>query len=217
MEIAYFGHSAFKIKTKTGVVILDPYDAQMLGKSLPKIDADVVTISHHHNDHNAFAHIGGDPLVIDLPGEYERKGIRITGFETYHDKNKGEDRGKNTMYKIEGDDVSVLHCGDLGHALSAETIEMIDGVDVLLVPVGGFYTIDADEARQVVEKLEPSIVIPMHYRNEAFSSDIMEKLAPLEDFLGKLGVTTFEAVPKLTVSPADFEEQTKVVVLSQQS
>jgi L-ascorbate metabolism protein UlaG (beta-lactamase superfamily) len=217
MEIAYFGHSAFKIKTKTGSVVLDPYDAQMLGKPFPKLEADVVTISHDHGDHNASAVIGGDPLIINLPGEYERKGIRITGFETYHDKNKGEERGRNTMYKIEGEDVSVLHCGDLGHTLSAETIEMIDGVDVLLIPVGGFYTIDAEEARQVVEKLEPSIVIPMHYRNDAFAAAVMEKLAPLEDFLGKLGVTTYEAVPKLTVSPADFEEQTKVVVLSQQS
>jgi L-ascorbate metabolism protein UlaG (beta-lactamase superfamily) len=204
MEIAYFGHSAFKIKTKTGSVVLDPYDAQMLGKPFPKLEADVVTISHDHGDHNASAVIGGDPLIINLPGEYERKGIRITGFETYHDKNKGEERGRNTMYKIEGEDVSVLHCGDLGHTLSAETIEMIDGVD-------------AEEARQVVEKLEPSIVIPMHYRNDAFAAAVMEKLAPLEDFLGKLGVTTYEAVPKLTVSPADFEEQTKVVVLSQQS
>ncbi len=217
MEIAYFGHSSFRIKSKTGSVVLDPFDAKVLGKAFPKVDADVVTLSHHHDDHNAYSQVGGDPLVIDLPGEYERSGIRITGFESYHDKTKGEERGRNVMYKIESENVSVLHCGDLGHTLSAETIELIDGVDVLLIPVGGFYTIDAEEARQVIEKLEPSIVIPMHYRNDAFSSDIMEKLAPLEDFLSKLGITTYEPLQKLTVTPADFEEQTKVIVLSQQA
>jgi L-ascorbate metabolism protein UlaG (beta-lactamase superfamily) len=216
MDIAYFGHSSFKITTKTGSLVCDPFDAKMLGKPMSKVEADIVTISHHHGDHNAASQVGGDPLIIDLPGEYERKGIRITGFESYHDKTKGEERGKNTMYKIESEGISVLHCGDLGHTLSAEMIEMIDGVDVLLVPVGGVYTIDADEARQVVEKLEPSFVIPMHYRNNAYSAEMMEKLAPLEDFLGKLGVTTYEAVQRFTVVPTDLEEQTKVVVLSQQ-
>lgn len=217
MEIAYFGHSSFRIKTKTGSVVLDPYDAKSLGKPFPKVEADVVTISHHHDDHNASSNVGGNPLVIDLPGEYERSGIRITGFESYHDKTKGEERGRNVMYKIEAENVSVLHCGDLGHTLSAETIELIDGVDVLLIPVGGFYTIDAEEARQVIEKLEPSIVIPMHYKNDAFPTDIMENVAPLEDFLSKLGITSYEPVSKLSVAPADFEEQTKVVVLSQQA
>ncbi len=217
MEIAYFGHSSFRIKTKTGSLVCDPYDAKALGKAFPKVEADIVTVSHDHDDHNAVSSVGGEPLVINLPGEYELKGIRVSGFESYHDKTKGEERGRNTMFKIECEDISILHCGDLGHTLSAETIEMIDGVDVLLIPVGGFFTIDAEEARHVVEKLEPSIVIPMHYRNDAFSPGIMEKMAPLEDFLGKLGVTTYEAVPKLTVNRADFEENTKVVVLSQQS
>lgn len=225
MEIVYFGHASFRIKTKTGIVVLDPFSPETLGQPFPKIEADVVTISHQHGDHNAAHLVSGRavgtqiqaPLVINLPGEYEKNGIRIAGYETFHDKNKGAERGKNTMFKIEAEDIAVLHCGDLGHVLSAEAVEMIDGIDVLMVPVGGFYTIDADEARQIVEKLEPSIVIPMHFRNDVFAPAIMDKLAPLDDFLAKLGVTTSEPVAKLTVSQADFGEETKVVVLSQQS
>ncbi len=214
MDITYFGHSSFKIKTKTGSVVLDPYSAEGLGKALPKIEADIVTISHQHGDHNAATAVDGNPLIIDLPGEYEKNSIRVTGFETFHDKNRGADRGKNTMYKIEAEDISILHCGDLGHVLSAEMVELIDGVDILMVPVGGFFTIDAEEARHTVEKIEPSIVIPMHYRTEGFAPAIMEKLAPLEDFLAKLGITA-EPVTKLTVTQADLGEEMKVVVMSQ--
>lgn len=213
MNISYFGHSSFLIKTSQGKVVTDPFDSAKIGLPFPKTEADILTISHEHTDHNNRSLVTGEPLMLDIPGEYEKNGIRVYGFETYHDKTQGEERGKNTMFKIEAEDISVLHCGDLGHMLTGELIEDIDGVDVLLVPVGGFYTIDAAEARQLVEKLEPSIVIPMHYRVEGMPAELAEKLAPVDDFLEKLGVTEPERTKNLILKKSEMGEERKVVLL----
>lgn len=219
MDITFLGHATFVLKSSQGTVILDPYNPEKMNKPLPKLSADIVTISHHHDDHDSASAIEGNPLVIDIPGEYEKNGIRISGFGTFHDKSKGEERGKNTIYKIEFDDVSVLHCGDLGHMLSSETIEDINGADVVMVPVGGVYTIDADEARQLVEKLEPSIVIPMHYRDDSLKPDISKysEMATVSDFLQKVGVSDTEPEKKLKLSRATLdEEETRIIVMEAQ-
>lgn len=192
---------------------MDPFDGTKMGKKFPKVEADIITISHDHSDHNARNVVEGNPLVIEIPGEYEKFDIRISGFETYHDKQQGAERGKNTMYKVEMDDISILHCGDLGHTLSSEMIEEINGADIVLIPVGGFYTIDADEARQVVEKLEPSIIIPMHYKVADMNPEIMDKLAPVEDFLSKIGVTEPERMKTLSIKKGDLGEDTRIIVL----
>jgi L-ascorbate metabolism protein UlaG (beta-lactamase superfamily) len=217
MDITYLGHASFLFKSKDARVVMDPFDSSKLNMPFPKVEADIVTISHHHDDHNAASVIDGNPLVIDLPGEYEKNGVRVYGFESYHDKNQGQDRGKNTMFKFEMEDISILHCGDLGHTLSAEAIDEIGDVDVVLVPVGGIYTIDADEARHIVEKLEPYIVIPMHYRNPALQPNISQyaEMAPVEDFLTKVGVTGIEPVKKLSIKQSDFgeEDTMKIVVM----
>lgn len=217
MNIQYIGHACFRIKSKLGTVVIDPYDSKMLGTKLPKLEADIVTISHDHEDHNASDQIEGDPLVLTYPGEYEKNGIRVYGFETYHDKSKGEERGKNTMFKFDVDGVTILHCGDLGHTLSSELLDDINGADVVMIPVGGFYTIDADEARQVVEKLEPSIVIPMHYKNDALSSDIMNNLAPVDEFIKKIGVENPETVSSLKVAQSDLTEDMQIVIMEPKS
>lgn len=217
MDITYLGHASFLLKGKNARVVVDPYSESSMGMKFPKVEADIVTLSHHHDDHNAVEQVGGEPLVIDIPGEYEKVGIRMYGFETYHDKVKGAERGKNTMFKFEIDGVTILHCGDLGHALSSEMIQEINGADVVLVPVGGFYTINADEARQVVEKLEPSIAIPMHYRLDN-SPALMKDVAPLSEFLEKVGVTDAEPTKKLTVKKSDLgEEEMKIVVMEARS
>ncbi len=213
MNITYLGHSSFLLKNSTGRVLMDPYDATKMGKKFPKVEADIITISHDHADHNARNVVEGDPLVITIPGEYEKFDIRVSGFETYHDKQQGEERGKNTMYKVEMDDISILHCGDLGHTLTAELIDDINGADIVLIPVGGFYTIDADEARQVVEKLEPSIIIPMHYKVADMNPEIMDNLAPVDDFLSKIGVTEPERMKTLSIKRADLGENTRIIVL----
>lgn len=217
MDITYLGHASFLLTNKHARIVVDPYDATKLGMPYPKIDADIVTVSHQHDDHNAASAVGGDPLILDIPGEYEKNGVRIYGFESYHDKNQGQDRGKNTMFKFEIDGVSILHCGDIGHTLSSELIEDIGDVDVVLVPTGGIYTVDADEARHIVEKLEPYIVIPMHFRNPALTPNISQynDMSTVEDFLSKVGVTEPERVKKLTVKENDFSEEDnmKIVVM----
>jgi len=209
MEIKYLGHSSFLIKTKEAKLVTDPYDSKMVGIRFPKTEADIVTVSHDHKDHNQTQQIeipeGGEKLIIDLPGEFEKKGIRVFGYASFHDDKKGEERGGNILYKIEGDGISVLHCGDLGFIPDDNFIDLVGGVDVLMVPVGGVYTIDADQAAALVKKIEPSIVIPMH-----FGSD---KLASVTDFLKKMGVEKTAPVSKLVVKPGELEEELKVVLL----
>lgn len=213
MDIKYLGHASFQIKGKTGSVITDPFDPKMVGLKFPSVAADIVTISHDHPDHNMKSLVTGTPLIIDIPGEYEKQKVRVTGWGVYHDSKNGAERGKNTIYKIEVDDVSILHCGDLGHTLSEELVEEIGPVDVLLIPVGGFFTIGPDEANQVIHEIEPSIVIPMHYNDPKLNQATFAKLAPLSDFLTKAGVSQIEPVKKLSLKKADMTEDMKVVVM----
>lgn len=213
MDIKYLGHASFSVKSKLGSVVMDPFDTKKVGFKFPTQEADVVTVSHEHDDHNYLAGVTGTPLVVNIPGEYEKNGIRIYGYESYHDGNKGADRGKNTLFKIVAEDISVLHCGDLGHALTEEALEEIDTVDVLMIPVGGHYTISADEAAKIISKIEPSIVIPMHYKTDAHNPDTFKDVAPLSDFLTKMGASTVEPVKKLTIKKADLTDQMQIVVM----
>jgi len=213
MEIKYFGHSSFFIKTKDGRLVTDPFDGEMVGFKYPKVEADIVTVSHQHKDHNQTAQIGGNPLIIELPGEYEKNGIRIFGYSSYHDKQKGAQRGQNTLFKIEAEGVSILHCGDLGIVLEDSFIDQIGGVDVLLVPVGGLYTVDPSEAAELVKKFEPSFVIPMHYRTPKHSLSNFGGIAPVDDFIKKMGLSSVVPIPKLVVKSEGFEDEMKVIVL----
>jgi L-ascorbate metabolism protein UlaG (beta-lactamase superfamily) len=210
MDIKYFGQSSFLIKTKKGATLItDPFDPKIIAMKFPKTEADVVTISHHHPDHDFLGQISGEPLIVDWPGQFERKGIRISGFKSYHDKQKGAERGENILYKIE-DELSILHCGDLGVIPDDNFLDEIGEVDVLLVPVGGFYTIDSSEALELVKKIEPSIVIPMHYHH---AGDTENKMEPVENFIKKMGAENVAPVPKLTIKKEELGEEMKVVVL----
>lgn len=218
MEIKYLGHSSFLIKTKTGKIVTDPYDSQMVGLKFPKVEADIITISHHHQDHD-FIQIfqppitNYQPLIIDMPGEFEKQGVRVFGFKSYHDKSEGQERGENILYKIEAEGVSVLHCGDLGVVPTESFLETIGDVDILLVPVGGFYTIGPDEAIDLIKKVEPSIVIPMHYNHPRLNQQIFGKLASVEDFTKKFGIEKVAPLPKFVYKKEEQEEEMKVVVL----
>ncbi len=213
MEIKYLGHSSFLLKTKDAKLVTDPFDSS-IGISFPKVEADVVTVSHHHPDHDNTKAVGGDPLIIDWPGEFEKKGIRVFGYKWYHDDKKGAERGENILYKIEAEGIVLLHCGDIGSIPSDDFLEEIGEVDIMFVPVGGFYTIDASTALQLVKKIDPSIVIPMHYNHDKLNQETFGKLAPLSTFLKETGV---EAAPleKLTLKKEDIsEEDMKVVTLT---
>jgi L-ascorbate metabolism protein UlaG (beta-lactamase superfamily) len=185
MEITYIGHSCFKIKGKETSIVIDPYDSK-IGYKLPKLEADVLLVSHPHFDHSNVSGVSNYKLLIDTPGEYETKGVFINGFQTSHDDKEGGERGSNTIYLIELEGIKILHLGDLGHALEQATLEKIDSVDILMVPVGGKFTIDAGLAAKVISSIEPGIVIPMHYQTADLTG--VEGLAGLDEFLDEMGV-----------------------------
>lgn len=213
MDIKYFGHSSFYIKTKNSRLITDPFDPKAVGLKFPKTEADAVTISHQHDDHNFMGQIAGSPLVIDWPGEYEKGGVRIFGYKSFHDKKKGAERGENNLYKIESEGISILHCGDLGLIPDDEFIDEIGEVHILMVPTGGFFTINSAEAVELVHKIEPLMVIPMHYNDPRLNQESFGKLSPLAEFFTKLGMEQPEAVPKLSLKKEDLGEALKVVVM----
>ena len=209
MEIKYLGHSAFLIKTKTAKIVTDPFDPKMIGLKFPKTEGDIVTVSHSHKDHNQVKNVSGingvEPLLVDMPGEFEKMGVRIFGFQSFHDKTQGSERGENILYKFESEGLSVLHCGDLGVIPEESFLETIGEVDILMIPVGGIYTIEAEEAFQIVKKIEPAIVIPMHYGTG--------KLAGVSEFTKKFGLDHITPIPKLVYKKEEIEQEMKVVVL----
>lgn len=209
MDINWFGQACFRIKGKNATVVIDPYDPDMLGLKLPKdLTADAVLQSHEHKDHSHLEAVTGDPIQITGPGEYEVKGISIVGVPTFHDKVQGAERGMNTVYNIAIDGINIVHLGDLGHTLSEEQSQLIDVADILLIPVGGVYTIDAKEAAQVVSQLEPKVIVPMHYALPGLKVE----LAPVEDFLKELGKEVGEPVVKYSITKDKLPEEPQVVV-----
>lgn len=213
MEITYLGHSSFKLRGKSVTVVTDPYDVS-IGIKFPKhTSADIVTVSHDHNDHNAANTVEGSPFVVAGPGEYEVKGVGIVGIGVFHDDAGGAKRGKNTIYRIELDGISIVHLGDLGHTLTSDQVDGLDGVDILLIPVGGVYTIDAKIAREVVGAIEPSVVIPMHYNRAGLDQKTFGTLAPVVTFLKEMGKENIAPVPKLSVTKDTLPEELQVVVL----
>ncbi len=210
MEITWLGHSCFRLKGKDVTVLTDPY-VKDIGYSLGRPQADIVTVSHDHHDHNHVPGVGGDPKVVKGPGEYEIKNVFIKGISTFHDAEGGKARGRNTVFTITLDDVVVCHLGDLGHPLTQAQAEEIDTVDVLLVPVGGFYTINATQAAEVVSLLEPKIVIPMHYQTEALT--LRQTLDTVDKFITEMGGKSVTPQPKLVVMRNTLPEETQVVVL----
>ncbi|MCA9372099.1 MBL fold metallo-hydrolase [Candidatus Woesebacteria bacterium] len=212
MDITYLGHASFFIKTKPATILTDPFDPKMVGLPFPKKQADIVTISHEHADHNYRADLGENTFILDWPGEYEKNSVRIFGFSTFHDKEKGAKRGTNTMFKFEVEDLAVLHCGDLGHILEDQLVEEIGDVDALMIPTGGFYTIDAKDAAKVVKEIDPAIVIPMHYNHEKLNQETFSQLSPVSAFIEELGEEV-EYVDTLSIRKIDINpEATRLVV-----
>ena len=211
MEISCLGHASFKIKGKTATIVTDPFD-EYVGYKFPKTKADIVTISHNHKDHNRKNLVSEVKKVIDGPGEYEVSGVSIIGFSTFHDEKKGRLRGKNTVYVFEIDGARVVHLGDLGHKLNEKQLEFLGDVDVLMIPIGGEYTIDSQTAAGAVRDIEPKIVIPMHYWVKGMNKDAFGKLAGIDSFISEVGLPT-EKLEKLIVKKGLTEEEQRVVHL----
>jgi len=214
MDITYLGHSSFKIKTKTATVITDPFDPKMVGLKYAGVEGEIVTVSHQHPDHNAVSKVSGVKKVIEGPGEYEVMGVSIIGYPSFHDSKEGSERGKNTIFVIEAEGLRLAHLGDLGHTLDDDLVNEIGSIDVLMIPVGGFFTIGPKEAVEVVGKIDPYFIIPMHYKVPEINSQAFAEVEPVETFLKEIGMTV-ENLPKFSLKKEDIlEDQTsKVIVL----
>ncbi len=216
MDIYWGGQALFKLKGKNASVIIDPFDPEMMGFKLPKdLTADLVLVSHDHPDHNNSGVIsspsGGKAMVFKKPGEYEVAGAVVTAIDSFHDDTNGSERGKNLIFHIMIDGLNILHLGDLGQSiLTEEQLAQIGQVDILLIPVGSIFTIDGKTAASIVAQIEPSIIIPMHFKIEGLKFE----LEGVEGFLKEMGIEALEALPKLSITKEKLPEEPQVVVLS---
>lgn len=174
MKIKWLGHACFLITADNGLkIITDPYEASFRGiinYGPVKESPDVVTISHQHGDHNYTGDLQGNPEIIQGAGNHQARGIEFLGIPCYHDQVSGQQRGDNTIFCFTVDNIRVCHCGDLGHPLDDDTFKSLGHVDVILIPTGGpGATLELEEAIALWEKLQPGVIIPMHFRNEKCS------------------------------------------------
>ncbi|MDO8436250.1 MAG: MBL fold metallo-hydrolase [bacterium] len=216
MNIIWYGQSCFQITSGQGKgnnvnIITDPYD-ETIGLKLPKLEAEILCISHNHRDHNNVKAVFGKPFLIAGPGEYEIKGVFVQGIPSSHDEVLGKERGENTIYTIEAEGIRLCHLGDFGQKeLSEDQLEKIGEVDILIIPVGGVYTISAKEAVRVMSQIEPPIIIPMHYQ----LPKLKEKLDDVDKFLKAMGIKRVEPLSKFSIKKKDIlQEEAKIIVLT---
>lgn len=207
MEIKLIGHACLRFQGNRVVIVTDPYNPK-IGFGLPELACDILTISHEHYDHNYREGVRAD-IVFDSPGEFEFKGVRIRGFRTFHDDQGGSQRGFNTMFLFELDGVRILHCGDLGHGLNDELIDRLGQIDVMILPVGGHYTLPVEAAADLVRNIEPRLVIPIHFASDGLQID---NLSPINRFLGLLSATP-ETISSLSITQNSLPEEGSLTVV----
>ena len=209
MKFKWWGHSCFLIESDNKKIITDPYDDSLPYK---KVDdsADLVTVSHDHFDHNAVERLEGDFEVVKNKEGYQDGDLEIKAIPSYHDKNEGEDRGENLIFTIDFGDKKVCHMGDIGHPLGEKEFSELEDIDILLIPVGGYYTINADEAFEIAEKIDPEFIIPMHYK-----TDILDfPITGVEDFIHKFDHDVIEIKDGPEVDINEVDDDKKVIVLN---
>ena len=173
MKIQWLGHSSFKLTESTGSsIITDPFDPSSVGYGMAYLNCDAITSSHGHSDHNNFRGVKGNPVIINQLGSFDVNGIKVSSVASYHDSEEGAHRGKNIIYRFRLDGINVCHLGDIGEECSPELTEQLIPVNILLIPVGGTFTIDAEQAKEYVDKIMPDVVIPMHYKTKHTDYDI---------------------------------------------
>lgn len=215
MKIYWHGQSCFEIRTastdakKKTRLVIDPYNSS-IGLKLPTLEADLVLVTHDHADHNNTKAVKGKPFIINEPGEYEIKEVFVQGISSSHGTYDKKDLGKNTIYIIETEGIKICHLGDLGQKeLIAEQLENIGDIDILMVPVGGKYTIDAEAAQKVANQIEPKIIIPMHYKIEGLNID----LDNVDEFLKTMGQEDLKGQEELDIKSNSLPAETKIIVL----
>ncbi|MDD5251443.1 MAG: MBL fold metallo-hydrolase [Patescibacteria group bacterium] len=217
MIITWHGYSCFRIQhsahEKEVALVTDPFSPEDGNKPPRNLAADIVTVSHDHSRHNNVEAVGGEPFIIDGPGEYEIKEIFVTGVPTFHDLVDGKEKGINTLYYINAGDLHLLHLGDLKHPLDEKHMTEMHDIDVLFVPVGGGDVLNAKQAADVIGQIEPRVVIPMHYKTSGFCP----KCDPVETFLKAMGASKTEPLAKFKFSEKDLpQDEMKIVLLEPQ-
>jgi L-ascorbate metabolism protein UlaG (beta-lactamase superfamily) len=210
MKIKYLAHAAFLITSDAGVrIVTDPYATSPgLKHGAIQETADIVTVSHEHTDHNNAGAVRGNPEVVRAGAEV--KGIKIKAIPAAHDDKGGSQRGRNTIFCFDIDGINVCHAGDLGHALTDEQVKAIGRVDVLMIPVGGFFTIDAKTATKVAEQLKPKVIIPMHFKTEKLDFPI----SGVDEFIkGKSNVV--QASSEIELKAGALPAAMQIIVLKQ--
>ncbi len=215
MYIVWYGQSLFEItanpaKNSQVKIVIDPF-TENFGLRVPKLEADILLISHQHEDHNNLKAVSGNYFLIEGPGEYEIKNAVIQGIPSFHDNSQGKERGENTIYCLEVEDLKLCHLGDFGQKeLTDDQLEKIGEVDILIIPIGGNFTISAKEAAKIMSQIEPKITIPMHYALQK----LKVKLDPLDKFLKTFGLKSLAPVNKLSIKKKDISsEEAKIIVL----
>lgn len=225
MDIYWGGQALIKLKGKNASVVIDPFDPDFTGLKLPKdLSADVVLVTHDHNDHNNAKEVvspsGREVMKFSEPGEYEVSGVVITGVSSFHDDKMGEERGLNIIFHLMFDGLNLVHLGDLGQSkLTEEQLAAIGEVDILFIPVGAVYTINGKIASEIVSQLEPKIIIPIHYKpslpsGEGKTEGLKFELEGLTSFLKEMGAENVVPQPKLSITKEKLPEEPQVIVLT---
>lgn len=215
MDITWYGLSCFRIREGGVTVLCDPYD-KSVGLTLPRIRADIVTVSHERPGHNSVERVAGEPKVLRGPGEYEVKNVFFTGLTTYHRRHGATLPERNVIFFMEFGDLTVGHLGDLGEVPSQSEIEELNlgEVDVMMVPVGGGDILDPTRAVEVIGMFEPKIVIPMHFQQTELTAPLAAALEPVDKFLRELGVSAPEPESLLKISKSTLPDETQVALLT---
>lgn len=213
MLISYHGHSEFYLEGADGFCLLtDPYDAHV-GYPMKRVRCDAVTVSHGHGDHSDTQKALGSPAIVDSAGVWMvAPEVTITAIPAFHDDVQGQKRGKNLLMKIEMEGLTLAHLGDLGEMITPAQLEALGKIDILMIPVGGYYTINAAQAREITEKIRPRIVIPMHYKTPGVNDDW--PIADAREFLFLLGAEKSPAYPLLRVTREDLSQQPRVALMN---
>ena len=211
MEISFVGHACFRLRGREASVVVDPYGKGLGLTTLTpsRFTADILAISHDHPGHNNAGMVGGEPKLVDCPGEYEIKGVAIRGVAAFHDSEQGAKLGRVTLFAIDVDDIVVAHLGDLGHPLTELQQEQLGSVDVLLVPAGGGTSLTATQAAEVTNQLEPKIVVPMHYKLPGMKLALDEP----KHFASEMGLEKIDYQPKLSLNGKPSSDEVRVVFL----
>lgn len=212
MKIEWLGHSCFKLTESTGTTIVtDPYDKEIVGFEMTKTSADVVTCSHQHKDHNAIVRVDGEPMVLSECGFWEVKGVDISSMRAYHDDKLGKKRGENKIFRFRMDGIDICHMGDIGEECTVRLADGIGSVNIIMIPVGGNYTIDAKQAKKYVDILMPDVVIPMHFKTPKSEIDI-EKLDEFIDLFDEEQIKNVDG-QSIEFDRAHFETDNTIVVV----